>query len=342
MIGRVAGNMALGLAALLVALAGAELACRLFVAAGWLRPSLRGRIAPELGYSARLVRSDDPKLYVENDPAGPLVNRDGFRGPDVAREKPPGTFRIVVLGDSVTFGLGVPTDETFTARLAVALAAKGGPHDPLYEVLNLGVSAYGTAQEIRLLEVKGLAYDPDLVVLAYVVNDPLGPELLELSLREAAELERRPLNVAAHHSELLGLLLDRIGVLRQSGHAEVTYEKAYADPDAWAGVTDGLATLARLARESGFRAAVVMFPLLYDLDRYPLARYHEQVRDAVARAGLPFLDLRAVLPDRDASTYRLNVLDDTHPNARGHADVALAIERFLRESGSLAPRVPAP
>jgi len=339
---RVAGNVALVLAALLVALLGAELACRLFVAAGWSRPSLRGRIAPELPYAARLVRSDDPKLYIENDPAGPEVNRDGFRGPDVAREKPPGTFRIIVLGDSVTFGLGVPTEETFTARLGASLAAKRSPNDPRYEVLNFGVSGYGTAQEIHLLEVKGLAYHPDLVLLVYIVNDPLGPELLALSLREVAELERRPLNVAAHHSELLGLVLDRIGLLRQTGRTEATYDAAYRNPQAWAGVTDGLAELARLGREHDFRVAVVVFPLLYDFAHYPCARYHEQVRDAVARVGVPFLDLRFELPLREATGYRLNVLDDTHPNARGHADAAVAIERFLRESGALAPRAAGP
>jgi lysophospholipase L1-like esterase len=337
---RVASNVALAAAALLVALAGAELACRLLVGVGWLRPSLRGRVAPELGYAARLVRSADPRLYVENDPAGPLVNRDGFRGPDLPHEKAPGTFRIVVLGDSVTFGLGVPTEATFPARLGAALAAESGARGPRYDVLNLGVSGYGTAQEIRLLEAKGLAYEPDLVVLAYVVNDPLGPELLALSLREAAEIERRPLHVAARHSELLGLVLDRVGLLRQIGRTEATYEKAYGHPEAWASVVDGLAELARLAGEHGFRVAVVMFPLLYDFERYPLARYDEQVREAVARAGFPFLDLRAVLPARDGTAYRLNVLDDTHPNARGHADAAVAIERFLRESGSLAPPAP--
>lgn len=97
------------------------------------------------------------------------TNALGFRGPEIARTKPAGTYRIVVLGDSVVFGWGVDDEVTFTRRWEKELnAGRGGRH---YEVVNCGHLLYDTVQEAALFEHKVLALDPDLVLLVYVVND---------------------------------------------------------------------------------------------------------------------------------------------------------------------------
>jgi len=68
-----------------------------------------------------------------------IVNEDGFRDHPYARPKPSGTFRIVVLGDSVTFGFGVALEATFVKQLeALLVRAATMP----IEVLSLGVSGY--------------------------------------------------------------------------------------------------------------------------------------------------------------------------------------------------------
>ncbi len=66
------------------------------------------------------------------------VNREGFRGREISAQKPAGTFRIFLLGDSFTFGLGVENDETYAAVLEAGLNedARNGPR---YEVINGGV-----------------------------------------------------------------------------------------------------------------------------------------------------------------------------------------------------------
>jgi lysophospholipase L1-like esterase len=78
----------------------------------------------------------------------------------------PGSFRIVVLGDSFMEAYQVPLENSLPYRLQERLAPRG------VEVLNLGVGGYGTAQALLALEEDGLRYRPDLVVLAfYTGND---------------------------------------------------------------------------------------------------------------------------------------------------------------------------
>lgn len=81
--------------------------------------------------------------------------------------KPDGVFRIVGLGDSFTFGYGVEVEDTYLARLERSLR-----QIPVRaEVINLGVSGAGTAEELIMLNEVGLRFEPDLVVVAYYRND---------------------------------------------------------------------------------------------------------------------------------------------------------------------------
>jgi len=94
------------------------------------------------------------------------INDRGFRGPVPPDSPPGGRRRVILLGDSVTFGTGVEDSETFAAGLG--RKASG------WEVVNLGVSGYGTDQELLLLEREGFALRPDAVVLNVCVgNDAL-------------------------------------------------------------------------------------------------------------------------------------------------------------------------
>lgn len=112
------------------------------------------------------------------------INALGLRG----RELParvPGDFRILLLGDSYTFGYGVGDDETFAQVLESSL--NGGREAPAtrYVVINAGVSGYGTTHELLQFETKGRDLRPDLVVLNLFVGNDLQDNLcLEyLSLR---------------------------------------------------------------------------------------------------------------------------------------------------------------
>jgi len=98
-------------------------------------------------------------------------NSHGFRDFERTYEKPPGVFRIVVLGDSYVEGFQVPLENAFPAQLEKQLNGQstGGRR---YEVIALGQSGFGTAEEyLRYLNF-GTQYSPDLVLLAFLTyND---------------------------------------------------------------------------------------------------------------------------------------------------------------------------
>jgi hypothetical protein len=84
-----------------------------------------------------------------------------LRDDEIPYDKPPGTFRIAVFGDSRTFGFGVPIEKHFTRILEGYFTN--------VEVINLGVDGYGVDQELLYLRSEGFRYHPDLV-LAYVAH----------------------------------------------------------------------------------------------------------------------------------------------------------------------------
>src|SRR5262249_19230144 len=98
-------------------------------------------------------------------------NTQGLRGPEVQIPKPPGVFRVLVLGDSVVEGAQVGEDQTMTARLRQELEPLAG--GKRVETVNAGVAGFGTGQQLLFLRREGLAYQPDLIVLVFTIaNDP--------------------------------------------------------------------------------------------------------------------------------------------------------------------------
>jgi hypothetical protein len=184
-------NLALAALALLVACALLETGMRLFV---WLAPgsaalalsdsdakrqqrwfafhefdAARGGVGvtafeasaydPLLGWVPKpnLVDYVHPALMGGRSPIS--TNSAGMRGRrEFPREKPAGVERLVIVGDSFTFGIGERDDDVWPARLAALLDG--------WEVLNLGVYGYGTDQQYLMLRERGLAWKPDVVVFA--------------------------------------------------------------------------------------------------------------------------------------------------------------------------------
>ncbi len=95
------------------------------------------------------------------------LNARGFRDTEVAVAKPPGVFRVVLLGDSITWGHGVEQSQRYGDILTEDLHLQGRA----VQVVNLAVSGYGTDQELLLWEREGRSYCADLVLLGLYEND---------------------------------------------------------------------------------------------------------------------------------------------------------------------------
>jgi hypothetical protein len=131
----------------------------------------------------------DHQLWIQRDEFTSHIqtNAAGQRGRNIPVEKPPGTYRILVLGDSFVEAEQVDEHERFIARLEALLNQDGG--QTRYEVIDGGCGGWGTAQELLYLREQGLDYQPDLILLAFFVGNDVGDNSIELQLdgkREAA------------------------------------------------------------------------------------------------------------------------------------------------------------
>ena len=121
---------------------------------GWYHRSGGTGAAPLYGPDQALVR----------------INSLGFRGREISPRKPGGVKRVLVVGDSYVFGLGVDEEHSFTTHLETFRNARFAD-DVVYEVVNMGVSGYSTDQEYILFQEIGMGLSPDVVILVICDND---------------------------------------------------------------------------------------------------------------------------------------------------------------------------
>ena len=250
---RVLKNVGVTLAAFLVALALCELilwAMKIDNPAFW-RPD------PRLGVR---LRAGVEGWQTREGLAHVRINSKGFRDEERALEKPGDVYRIAVLGDSSVESLQVDLKDTFLSLLAQKLSECRYKPGKRIEILNFGVSGFGTAQEYVLLETEARAYRPDLVILAFSYNtdvrnnsreleteimrpffvlDAAGHPVLDGSFSETAEFKRRTVpwrtlawDIASHSRVLRLLNFVRIGIeVRRAseGSAEAEQESGVDD-----------------------------------------------------------------------------------------------------------------
>jgi len=100
---------------------------------------------------------------------GFIANGDRMRNPEVPVERGPNDFRLLALGDSVTFGWGVLYEEAYPTLLAELLReARPGRE---IQVMNAACSGYSTHQGLEMLKRRGLKYRPDVVTIWFGWND---------------------------------------------------------------------------------------------------------------------------------------------------------------------------
>jgi hypothetical protein len=281
------------------------------------------------------------------------VNSLGHRGPETARAKPPGTFRILGLGDSFALGHGVDVDSCFLSvterELERRAAMSGGGR---IEVLNAGVGKWGTAQEYLYLTREGLGLEPDLVVLAFCVDNDFennressvlrleGDRLVpvpspEPTVRAVQRITRSlpGYEFLTAHSHLVNFLRVRATILNDRAHAT---PGEGADSDAReAELAASLAITIRImdalvaaTRGAGVPLAAVFIPSFAQSDPERWATYHPALdmrpKEAAVAELSTHLDSLGVsvldpLPHlREASRTQLLYLPlDIHLNAAG-------------------------
>lgn len=261
-------------------------------------------------------------------------NSLGFRDREHTLVKEPGTSRILLLGDSVAAGQGVRlAKNAFPALVEQQLLEAGLP----IELINFAVTGYNTQQEVWTLHDKGLDFDPDLVVVAYCLNDRKRSDGGILPTLMARELQTTGVTRPRSHPWLLESALFRLlryRLLAPPGVAEEGDDVAEAiaakiPPD---GVADALGLLAELRDEHGFRVLVVILPRFGKLLNYRFAAEHQYIEDIARRHDFATFDLLPAFQTcRRALDGRLGA-DSFHPTPLGHRCAGDALARYLFEN----------
>lgn len=308
----------LAVAALALGLAAAE-ACLRLMNPEWVIPY------PPVAYRSDLFERHDPYGYrllprrtlrhtwplVHGRTVLLSANADGFRSRRDFRQ-PDGRTRIVVLGDSMVFGVGVEEPERFTEMLE--------EREPRWRLDNMGMVAYGPDLMVRALEAVGLDPPPAAVVLAIFSHDlyrvapeavgvgyPLPRFVLEEGRLTSVPYPERPAWQRIHLVQALRYLYWR--------YTEATFALNAA-------ILDRFRALARTHR---FRPAIVFVP--GPRERWDDRHRRRWLRQYAERHGTPFLDLTEFLAA--AGGPRLYIENDSHWNPAGHRVVARELHALL-------------
>jgi hypothetical protein len=301
---------------------------------------------PVLGYepipNQRNPRAD---LHYGNFPE---TNSRGLRDVERAVDKPAGTRRIIVLGDSVVAGHGIwDLRDTIPGQLERSLGQRGPT-----EVLNFGVGGYQTLAEVELLKTRGLDYSPDVVVLVFD-NSDFEPQNFNIGIPDP--LLREPVKrlfKISHLFRLIVLKADPFGLrfrmdtdYRLKAHRRLVKDS----------VEGALADLKRLSEERGFDLLIVIWPrfgndvrpLLTGEEIYPGEEEAGKLRrilEICSRDALPCQPLAPYFAQdynrmaAESGQYwsfspnQVYTIGDTaHPNKFGARGAAAMIEALLRE-----------
>ena len=257
------------------------------------------------GYSAGSVKFIE--LHVQ-------LNEYGFRDINHKVEKPENTKRVVVLGDSYTFGAGIRNvNNTYPRKLEKLLNEKGN-----FEVLSFAIGGFDTYKELEVLKNYSLKYDPDFIVIGYALNDFLNvyfpadekrncfQPLLGYFLRFRSYfyffIEHNIDKVCRAFSSYS--YEDYLASLPSSEKNREYNEQAFSE-------------IALIAKEKDIPVVVMIIPIINDFEDYKFLGHHKFIHEIGSKYEFIVIDLLDYYEEHDASDLYVNS-DDSHINELGH------------------------
>lgn len=313
---------------LLVVLGSAELGLR---AAGWPRPP--GKFDHQspfwvLDPSQRAAEIPHPE---EQRSFRLSTDANGLRAPLHAESKPEGAWRIMTLGCSTTLGWGVDDDQSYPARLE-ARARAAGRED--VEVINGGQPGYTSFQGRWLWDTVLQRYQPDVVLLSFVVQDA----------RKSAYTDRSQAVLTQDHRFLKDHILWKsrvyLGLRALLGGVQIRAKERPAGVDDDHGVyrvppeeyRENLRALIAGARALGAEPVLFGYPL--EVEGYT-AEHRAVLAELSAAEGVPNLDLQPMMSVAAAERTLYFSRDRGHANADGNDLIAESVLGWLEARGLL-------
>ena len=261
------------------------------------------------------------------------LNNDGIRDRDFSLEKPSDTFRIAVLGDSFTFGNGIKNINKIYPKILEKKLNAGG--NQKYEVLNFALPGKDTEDEIEILKNKALKYDPDIVILGYVLNDF---KLVDKETLKSSHLTIIPwlgfwlrnfFYTYVYFEIKTNRLLENFKL--KDTETEIVKNNLNSQKNQEAN-RKLFNELGLLAKDKDIEVIVVIFPLISDFNNYQFLDFSDFIKNTSLENNFKVIDILEVYKDYSPSELIINKYD-AHPNEFGHELAAnYILEIFKKEN----------
>jgi len=255
-------------------------------------------------------------------------NSHGFRSPELPVKKPPGQYRVLVLGDSSAFGFLVKNDEAFGAILVKELRKKYPGKD--IRLINAAVSGYTTYQAAQFMRERGWKFSPDLIIISFN-DDP--------QMEWKQDVQRIPPKIIFPLYRLLYksniyLTLKKM-ILNASIRKDGRFARAPGRNDKQTNRVTGpqlkqnLAYILDGAKKRGAKAIIISMPLQTSAG-ITIEEYREIMKESALSRGNQFLDL---LYEWKKYPQEEVFFDVMHPTAKGHQIIGRELFKIVVENG---------
>lgn len=274
----------------------------------------------------RIVQTDDvllryhyrPGAVVQTGPHHDValsVNSLGLLDVEHAIPKPKDVFRVVVLTGSIANDGAIPFEDRFFRQLERDLAG-AVPDGRKVEVVNVSCEGYNTVQEVRLLEKVGLRYEPDLVIVGYMLTSAAIQNGGYRRIGNSFFLFRfLPLLAVARTGSICSMF--------EPYHDSYTFDLI---------VRNSLERLDLLRRIHGFRVLVAVLPVVEEFDDPVCTRIYDKVAGVARDVGFETVRVADAFKGEPAARFAKPGQrgDVCHPNVDGHHRIGDTIATAVR------------
>ena len=292
----------------------------------------------EWGYK---MRANQENVFHLDQPV--RTNSIGFRGREWSIDKKDSEFRIMFLGDSLTFGNGVAEEEIYSTLLEKRLDVKNRNAN----VLNASVGGWNAEEETAFYVKEGYKFSPDLLIVGVYINDFLNPPpegtTRRVIISQEGFIDGRPewlkwlpyqIIYLLKRSALITYVRDLVGRLGQEEgwHTKVLNNQIDLENDQKLSYTYGLYDkIIKTAANQGTKVMFMHIPSinLFWVSRGKTPEYVESIKSYAEEQSAVFVDISRVFEEKGETNSLYLYPWDNHLSAAGHEVIAAFLENEI-------------
>lgn len=276
------------------------------------------------------------------------INSLGFRDDEISKDKENNELRILVLGDSITFGSWLKREEVYVERIEKYL--NEFIKTRTINVINAGVSDVGLEEEIDILMDSGLVIDPDIVIVAFYLNDSRPPwgfsreyggrswlrkhSFLAEKLYYKLNLWRWIKNKGEdrfqwiYKQHTLDWVNNKEDFLKLTSLAKYDWGAAW-QTDSWNIIDKELNKLKLLSKQYNFDVAIIVFPVSFQIYADFIEDFPQRIlKEKITALGFYYFDLLPLLKKyKNEDIY----YDQAHLKKNANDIIGKAVANFIKD-----------